>query len=45
MIGLAFLCLRLFEWKLPKIVIAEFIIFGVFGTQAFVPLLKITKEL
>jgi hypothetical protein len=40
LIGSAFLCLHLFEWKLPKIIYAEFIILAAFGNQAMVPLLE-----
>lgn len=40
LIGSAFLCLHLFEWKLPKFILAEFIILAVFGAQAMLPLLE-----
>ena len=39
LIGSSFLCLHLFEWKLPKFIMAEFILLAVFGTQALMPLL------
>ncbi len=40
LIGSAFFCLLLFEWKPPKFIILEIIILAVFGTQASVPLLE-----
>jgi hypothetical protein len=40
LIGSAFLCLHLFDWKLPIFITVEFIILAVFGTQALVPLLE-----
>jgi len=40
LIGSAYLCLSLFEWKLPIAIKVTYTILAVFGTQAIIPLLE-----
>ena len=40
LIGSAYLCLQLFEWKIPISITVAYSILAVFGTQAFLPLLE-----
>jgi len=40
LIGSAYLCLYLFEWKLPLFITAAYTILAIFGPQAIIPLLE-----